>query len=46
MTPLNNNQLQALGIDPKWLKPLNDTFAKYGIDTQKRQAAFIWSMSA
>ena len=34
-------QLQALGIDPKWLKPLNDTFAKYGIDTPKRQAAFI-----
>ena len=41
MTQLNNNQLQALGIDPKWLKPLNDTFAKYGINTPKRQAAFI-----
>jgi len=41
MTPLNSNQLQGLGIDPKWLKPLNDTFAKYGIDTPKRQAAFI-----
>lgn len=38
---MNNEQLQALGIDAKWLKPLNDTFAKYGIDTPKRQAAFI-----
>ena len=41
MTPLNNSQLQTLGIDAKWLEPLNDTFAKYGIDTVKRQAAFI-----
>lgn len=38
---MNSEQLQALGIDQKWLKPLNDTFAKYGIDTPKRQAAFI-----
>ena len=38
---MNSEQLQALGIDTKWLKPLNDTFAKYGIDTPKRQAAFI-----
>jgi len=38
---VNSEQLQALGIDTKWLKPLNDTFAKYGIDTPKRQAAFI-----
>ena len=38
---MTNEQLQALGIDAKWLKPLNDTFAKYGIDTPKRQAAFI-----
>lgn len=38
---MTNEQLQALGIDAKWLKPLNDTFAKYGIDTAKRQAAFI-----
>jgi len=37
----NNEQLQALGIDAKWLKPLEDTFAKYGINTSKRQAAFI-----
>lgn len=38
---MTNEQLQALGIDAKWLQPLNDTFAKYGIDTPKRQAAFI-----
>jgi putative chitinase len=38
---MTNEQLQALGIDSKWLQPLNDTFAKYGIDTPKRQAAFI-----
>ena len=35
------DQLQQLGIDPKWLKPLEDTFAKYDISTPKRQAAFI-----
>lgn len=38
---MTNEQLQALGIDAKWLKPLNDTFAKYDISTPKRQAAFI-----
>lgn len=38
---MNEQQLQALGIDAKWLKPLNDTFAKYGMDTAVRQAAFI-----
>ena len=38
---MTNEQLQALGIDSKWLEPLNDTFAKYGIDTPVRQAAFI-----
>ena len=38
---MNSEQLQALGIDSKWLKPLEDTFAKYNIDTPKRQAAFI-----
>ena len=38
---MTNEQLQAFGIDAKWLQPLNDTFAKYGIDTPKRQAAFI-----
>jgi len=35
------DQLTALKIDQKWLQPLNDTFAKYEINTNKRQAAFI-----
>lgn len=34
-------QLQALGIDAKWLEPLNKTFEKYEINTPLRQAAFI-----
>ena len=34
-------ELQALGIDPKWLEPLEDTFAKYEINTPVRQASFI-----
>ena len=38
---MTSEQLQALSIDSKWLKPLNDTFAKYGIDNPTRQAAFI-----
>jgi putative chitinase len=38
---MTNEQLQALGIDAKWLEPLNDTFAKYGISTLKQQASFI-----
>jgi putative chitinase len=38
---MNIDQLIALDIDPKWLKPLNDTFSKYGINTPTRQAAFI-----
>ena len=38
---MTESQLEALGIDAKWLQPLNDTFAKYGINTLVRQAAFI-----
>jgi putative chitinase len=38
---MTNEQLQQLGIDSKWLKPLEDTFAKYDINTPERQAAFI-----
>ena len=38
MTP---EQLQQLGIDEKWLDPLNQTFVKYDINTALRQAAFI-----
>ena len=38
---MTNEQLIALGIDPKWLKPLEDAFAKYEINTPQRQASFI-----
>jgi putative chitinase len=38
MTP---QQLDKLGIDHKWLDPLNETFSKYDISTPKRQACFI-----
>jgi len=38
---MNLEQLKALGIDSKWLDPLNDTFEKYEINTPTRQAAFI-----
>ena len=38
---MNNDQLSALGIDTKWLEPLNEVFAKYDITTPLRQAAFI-----
>lgn len=38
---MTNEQLQALGIDAKWLDLLNKTFEKYEINTPVRQAAFI-----
>ena len=38
---MTEEQLSALGIDSKWLEPLNETFAKYDILTPLRQAAFI-----
>ena len=38
---MTNEQLAALGIDSKWLEPLEETFAKYDISTPERQAAFI-----
>ena len=38
---MNSSQLQALGIDEKWLEPLNETFQKYDISTPIRQAYFI-----
>ena len=38
---MTNEQLQQLGIDSKWLQPLEDTFEKYEINTPQRQAAFI-----
>ena len=38
---MTNEQLTKLGIDPKWLDPLKETFEKYEINTPKRQACFI-----
>jgi putative chitinase len=38
---MTDKQILALGIDNKWLKPLNNTFEKYQINTLTRQAAFI-----
>ena len=38
---MTNDQLKALSIDEKWLDPLNETFAKYEINTPKRQACFL-----
>jgi putative chitinase len=35
------DQLDALGIDHKWLGPLEETFAKYDINTPARQSCFI-----
>jgi putative chitinase len=35
------SQLIALGIDVKWLEPLENAFSKYDISTPLRQAAFI-----
>jgi putative chitinase len=38
---MTSDQLNKLGIGPEWLDPLNETFAKYEINTPKRQACFI-----
>lgn len=35
------DQLDSLGIDHKWLAPLEEVFAKYDISTPLRQASFI-----
>ena len=42
---ITSEHLAALGIDEKWLEPLNNTFDKYEINTPKRQAAFIGQCS-
>lgn len=34
-------KLAKLHIDAKWVDPLNDTFAQFGISTPRQQAAFI-----
>jgi putative chitinase len=39
------DQLDALGIDHKWLGPLEEVFVKYDISTPIRQAAFIGQCS-
>jgi putative chitinase len=38
---MTEDQLKQLGIDSKWLQPLEDTFEKYEINTPQRQACFI-----
>jgi putative chitinase len=38
---ITSEQLTKLGIDAKWLQPLNDTFAKFEINTPARMASFI-----
>jgi putative chitinase len=38
---MTSEQLQALGIDAKWLEPLSETCSRYEINTPARQAAFI-----
>ena len=35
------DQLDKMGIDHKWLAPLEETFAKYDISTPARQACFM-----
>ena len=39
------NQLNALGISPDWMQPLNETFERFGITTVDEQAAFIGQYS-
>jgi putative chitinase len=38
---VNSEQLTKLKIDPKWVDPLNETFARFDISNPIRQAAFI-----
>lgn len=38
---ITSEQLSKLGIDQKWLQPLNDTFAKFEINTPARMASFL-----
>lgn len=42
---VNSDQLARLGIGPQWVDPLNETFAKFGINTPKQRAAFIGQCS-
>jgi len=38
---ITSEQLQKIGIDLKWLEPLNHTFEKFDINTKDRMASFI-----
>ena len=38
---MSPEQLQKLGINEEWFKPLTDVFIKYSISTTQRQASFI-----
>lgn len=38
---MTKEQLAKLGIDLKWLEPLNKAFEQFQINTPKRQAAFL-----
>jgi putative chitinase len=38
---VNSEQLARLHIGPQWVNGLNETFARFGIDTPVRQACFI-----
>jgi putative chitinase len=38
---ITSEQLAKIGIDAKWLTPLNDTFKRYDINTPIRMASFI-----
>jgi putative chitinase len=42
---VNAEQLKKLGIDPKWVDPLNETFERFNISTPRQQAAFIGQCS-
>ena len=42
---VNAEQLRKLGIDPKWVDPLNETFERFNISTPRQQAAFIGQCS-
>jgi putative chitinase len=38
---VTSEQLKKVGIDPKWVGPMNETFDKFNISTIEQQAAFI-----
>jgi putative chitinase len=38
---ISAEKLHTIGIGPEWVDPLNQTFAKFGIDDVNKQAAFL-----